>query len=242
MGAETFYDGRLSDQGLQIKVIQLVSSYYLIGRGQFFILYPNPNIMYLTSYHRKGSVKESTWDAFRRHEGPIRPVHLLTKDILESSRDEVCEYPFDFYGIMPICIDGNRASIFEQEQFIFDRSSGGSLVTLEKLPESYGIPFWRDMDPVDKTISNPQGDNDIQVIFREGGNRRPVVREFSLLLNLISLRYWPDIDVSDDLGSFELIHDILVDSKLDETFKDESINFYECSRLFSPEYEKRCPR
>ena len=154
---------------------------------------------------------------------PIPGEHFLTSsDALKPP----ISYPFDFLGVVP-CWSGELDT---QRQFIFDRAAGGRLIRFEKLPKKFNLP------PRDTF-----GD-DCEVIVREGGYTRELVAEaFTLLLNIIRLRWCPDLKVGDDWNCFDDVGNRLWEFGLVKVVQNPNLSFRECWDLYEEECNKRHP-
>ena len=62
---------------------------------------------------------------------------------------------------------------------------------------------------------------------------------FALLLRIINLRWFQGLNVEDDYNVYKNVGEILLDSGLVKSFKDESMNYQQCWDLFKVEYDKR---
>jgi hypothetical protein len=138
-------------------------------------------------------------------------------------------YPFDFFGVIPHIHDG----ILEHGQFVFDRAAGGRLVRLLKLPDSFTVaPNELETDT-----------DDVDVVVKEGGYNRELGGDsFALLLNVIKLRWWPELDAGDDYNLCDVIGNMIWEYALARRMKNEGIDFDACFRLLSDEHEKRHPK
>lgn len=151
---------------------------------------------------------------------------LLEMDILQKPT-----HPFNYAGIVP-----SGRPIWEQSQFVFDRTLGGKLVRFMKLPEWYGIAPDHQLDDW------VPGHHAFEVCVRGGGCYWSPTdsdsESFALLLNLIRLRYCPNLIVIDD-GFYEQIGGMLWRLEIISMVIDESLDFAACKRTFVSEYMKR---
>ena len=135
-----------------------------------------------------------------------------------------------FFGVIPICKEG----ILEHGQFIFDNSAGGRIVRMFKLPEFYKFP------PSERGYLK----EDIEVYVEVGGYNRVLSAgnfAFSLLLNLIRLRWCPGLHIGDDYGWCEDMGHMIWKYGLSGKLADEELDFSTCFHLLSQEYDRRNP-
>lgn len=148
-------------------------------------------------------------------------------------RHPLVDYPFDFIGIIPLFHD----KLLEHRQFVFDRTGGGRLVRLLKLPARFNLPS----DPVfDEMVPRRWGD----VVLKVGGYTREIgaARAYNLLLNIIRLRWWPELRLNDDYSESDYVASDLWEFGLVNVFQNRNLDFNECWRLYQEEYQKRHPK
>ncbi|MDW7652362.1 MAG: DNA-directed RNA polymerase subunit alpha C-terminal domain-containing protein [Bacillota bacterium] len=189
MGCDFFYAGVLPDNSLQIKVINLVISYY---HEIALYINPRPETEYITK--RGGEAAQS--------------------------------YPFNYFGVVPLFAN----ELFEQGQFVFDRSDGGKLIRFEQLPPAFDIPPW-----------SGRYDSHAELVLREGGwLRAGGGYPFAFLLNLIKIRWWPESIIGDDYNNC-----LDVGHKINEwglsDLKKKNLDFNASWDLFCRESNKRHP-
>ncbi|HUV37204.1 MAG TPA: DNA-directed RNA polymerase subunit alpha C-terminal domain-containing protein [Patescibacteria group bacterium] len=142
--------------------------------------------------------------------------------------DSKALYPFDFYGVIPFVSTG----ILEHGQFIFDRSAGGCLVRILKLPDSFDVP-------PSEVIS---GTEDGEVVIMEGGYNRELGGDgFALLLNIVKLRWWPELEMGDDYNICTTVGNMIWQYGLARKMTNEHIDFETCMDLLVREHERRHP-
>lgn len=115
----------------------------------------------------------------------------------------------------------------EQGQFVFDRSAGGKLASLLKIPDRYGFTPTGGVEFECNEFEN------VQICIKDGGYNR-VGNErwpFALLLNLIRVRYWPDLNVQDDFQEFEYVGRMLSKYRMLSIMRDEKNDFDACWHL-----------
>jgi hypothetical protein len=122
-------------------------------------------------------------------------------------------YPFNYYGVIPHLSDG---SYLDRGQFIFDRSAGGELVTLHKIPGSYKMA-WGDKNK----------DADFDVVVTNGGYDRMIESPvcFVFLLTLIKIKWWPEFNYGDDYCYDDEIMKKLRELGIDVALKKKDIDF-----------------
>ena len=151
----------------------------------------------------------------------------------ENGRDqrkpEETAYPFNFYGVIPAC----KYGILEHGQFIFDRAWGGRLIRFSKLPGIFNV---QPKDPYYNELN-------VDVYINRGGYNRMVNGSgaFALLLNIIRLRWWPDLWFGDDYEYCKDIGHMIWKYSLLTEMKNEDLDFEKCSELFDEGYKKRHP-
>jgi hypothetical protein len=215
MGCDFFYSAKLADKALQEKVIHLVSDYH--GENAVLI-HPSANVEYFTEYDFSDSLQYPK-DLTTRMERSMYRLKHGTKHM---------RYPFNYYGVIPLY----DWEFEEHGQFIFDRSAAGRLVRILKLPIELGLT------PRDDFYK----DHKAEVVVSEGGYDRIIggSLHFALLLRIINLRWFAELNVHDDYNVYDSVGKVLGESSLAETFKDESKNYQQCWDLFKSEYDRRC--
>jgi hypothetical protein len=215
MGCDFFYWGKLTDTGLQEKVIECVAEYY---EEKALLIQPHPGNEYFTGYNMS--------DSLHYPEGLTRLERSLYR--LKHAEKRL-RYPFNYYGVIPLY----GWELEEYGQFIFDRSTEGQLVRFLKLPDDLGLPARDECYKKDEAA----------VLVKEGGYDRIIGDsfQFAVLLSIINLRWLPELDVEDDYDVYATVAKILRDSGLVEAFKDKSANYQKCWNLFRVEYERRLP-
>ncbi len=161
---------------------------------------------------------------------PIPAEQYLTS--IEHGRPEI--YRFDFVGI--ILPPSSWYELRDQRQFVFDRSAGGKLVRFYKLPKRFNLPA----DESYETDPERWGD----VIFHAGGYTRELgaATAYTLLLNIIRLRWFPDLTAHDDYGIFGSVESDLWKSGLARVVQNANLDFSECWRLYLEEDTKLHPK
>lgn len=174
------------------------------------------------------SLASSFYDSISLKVSPDPATRYLTYFVTYDLRRLTEEYPFNFFGIAPFFED----KIFEQGQFIFDRSDNGKLVSLRKIPDHFNLP------PFEEHLM----EIDEQVVIKEGGySRNGGSLGFALLLEIIRLRVWPDLSAGDDYNICDEVKGILYDAGLVEDMRDTTFDFNKCWELFKAEYDLRHP-
>jgi hypothetical protein len=144
-----------------------------------------------------------------------------------SSRIEK-NHPFDYYGVIPFA----RTGILEHGQFIFDRANGGCLVRILKLPDSFDV----------QPHGRHDGEATAEVVISDGGyNRELGGYGFATLLNIIRLRWWPELDMSDDYGICRRVGILIWEYGLARRMANDQLDFDICMHLLAREHERRHP-
>jgi len=139
-------------------------------------------------------------------------------------------YPFNFFGVIPTV----TKELSWNRQIVFDRSDGGRLVRFCKLPDVFRIL-------PDESFSSRET---CEVVLYEGGYDRYSTTEacgMALLLNVIRMRWWPDLSVKDDGDIFEETGREIWQYGLVDKFIDEELDGKACVKLFGKEYKRRNP-
>lgn len=137
-------------------------------------------------------------------------------------------YPFNYYGIIPYFED----KLCDYGQFVFDRTDGGKLIRFEKLPNCFDKPPWDDL----------YINEEAEVVLTEGGHTRmDASYAFALLLNLMKIRWWPELWLGDDYDVCSDVGGFLKDTGLDITFNNEGLGFKPCYDLFIQEKDRLYP-
>lgn len=156
------------------------------------------------------------------------PRSIYRTLIVKSSQRQEKDHPFDFYGVIPFA----KTGILEHGQFIFDRANGGCLVRILKLPDSF------DVQPHSQYV----GEETAEVVIRDGGyNRELGGYGFATLLNIIRLRWWPELDMDDDYGLCTRVGNLIWEYGLARRMANEQLDFDICMHLLTREHERRHP-
>ena len=150
--------------------------------------------------------------------------------------------PIQLFGVIPFTtVDG---SLVDQGQLVFDRSRRGALVRVRRLPTVFGLkPNDRatDEETLQAWLKSGRvqwtggGSPRIDVEVEEGGHLRLVndPMPMALRLNILRIRWWPDLEHGDDLERCTYVAEALAaDPGLASGLRDESMDFDECERLF----------
>ncbi len=116
---------------------------------------------------------------------------------------------------------------------VFDRSAGGRLVRFCKLPDAFQVYPNKSFKSKDTC----------ELVFYEGGwdcYSMYEIYEIALLFNVIRMRWWPDLSVSDD-GFVEKAGQKIWQYRLVDTFMDENLDGKACMDIFCEEYNRRNP-
>lgn len=139
--------------------------------------------------------------------------------------------------------------ITQAGQLIFDRNDGGRLVTFTSLPEQIaklGVhQLTMNQNPADNCCYD-WSDSLKQTVRSLGPNVLGVAEgincsqnyRFALLLYIISLRWWPDIEIVEpDLVGY--VADLCQEKGWSTRFLSEKFNYEDCASIVIPEFEKR---
>lgn len=139
------------------------------------------------------------------------------------------DYPFNYYGVIPI---GHDYSLLPHGQFIFDRTAGGTLVRMLKLPDTFKVEE-------DECLPN---NNECEVAIMKGGYNRELGGDhFALLLHVIKLRWCPDLEMSDDYYICKQIGGMIWEYGLAKKIANEELDFKACLTIFYDEHDRRNP-
>jgi hypothetical protein len=150
--------------------------------------------------------------------------------------------PFQLFGVIPFSTVDER--LVDHGQIIFDRSRRGTLVRAHRLPMVFGLkPNDRatDEETLQAWLKSGRvqwtggGSPRIDVEVEDGGHLR-LLRDpmaMALRLNIIRIRWWPDLEIGDDLDMCSYVAEALAaNPELASSLRDESNDFDECERLF----------
>jgi hypothetical protein len=148
---------------------------------------------------------------------------------IQDGRDErrMDEYPFDFYGVIPLW----GSEIWPHGQFIFDREAGGRLGHFSALPADFpGAP---------PGSEGSKTEADVQFVCR--GDHRLIdgSASFAFLLNLIRIRFWPELQCDDDYLICEEVEERIRTRVLRASLENEGLDFEASWRIYS-ESADRC--
>jgi hypothetical protein len=175
-------------------------------------------VEFLRGYFRYGSIV---------HPKP----QLEFENILEKGfRGEVLSTPprsFNCYGFAAHLERGSYvdATVHDREQFIFDRGDSGRLVTIVRdWKEEAAAPWLRTGELAQKYVLR----------VRDGGWTRVVTQSGSslaVLLHVLSLRFCPDLRVSDDYEIYLNLGAKLREHGLMPQLRDEAVDFRSCMKI-----------
>lgn len=145
-------------------------------------------------------------------------------------------YPFNYFGIIPF----PNYCFIEHGQFVFDRTQDGKLVSLLKVPRGYDFEWapWdliKVSDYIEGYVDKPE---EYLVEVQEGGYTRCGGYSFATLLNIIRLRWMPDLYMGDDGDACLEVRAIIERNNLKAIFKDESVCFAKCDTAINEILEK----
>ena len=164
---------------------------------------------------------------------PEPELHLPTCIASSPNQPEriVSLYPYNFYGIAP---HYKFKPLRDRMQFVFDRSDHGRIVSIGMTRES------QDDDEGYERQLRGQG---VQVSLRDGGHERTIDggTAQSLLLNVIRMRYCPNLRTGDDYGYGQKVADEIEAWGLTAALGNKSLDFDACWDLYIGEYKKRHP-
>lgn len=228
MGWECYYSGSLQDLTLQEKVIRFVQTFW--EHPPDLIVKPYPDIKYDVRVSYRKNVDESgqvhnccndfchekIWWKWKRYASVEQIIH---------------DYPCNYYGMIQSC-DLKDGTIYGGD-FIFDRTAGGRLIEIDKL-----FPIYLKTQTENGNNEIPESESMVEIKLR--GNVRKIYG-FPLLLNVIKLRWWPDLDCSDDEDLCVEIAENIWKYGLTKKLMDENLNYDECEKLYYTEHEKYFP-
>jgi len=145
---------------------------------------------------------------------------------IDAFRSEEGAYPFNFFGFVPF----PDSDFLEHGQMVFDRTDGGRLATLSKLPAGYNIESAdskEDFYPDAEVCVDPKG------YLRGGASYR-----VGLLFCMIKRRYFHDLWVGDDYDLCDETEYLINRLRIADRIMDEELTFDECYALFEAAYEK----
>jgi hypothetical protein len=161
----------------------------------------------------------------------VRPIPGKQYLTYFYSRNPLVEYPypFDYFGVIPFF----EHRLFDHSQFVFDRTAGGKLIRFVKLPKEFNLL------PDDEKYETEKS----HVAVLDGGYTRQIGGEypFCLLLNIIRLRWWPEMWIADDYGVYIEVSGILLDSGLSKIMKNDKFDFPKCWSMLEAVYRIRYP-
>ena len=228
MGWECYYSGSLPNIILQEKVIRFVQTFWEHPADLIVTPYPDikydVRVSYWKSIDESGRVHsccndfchENIWKKWKRHASVEQIIH---------------DYPCNYFGIIQGCNRENGT--IDGGEFIFDRTLGGRLIEIDKL-----FPIY--LDTQTGNANEETSEHESMVEIKYGGNVRKIYG-FPLLLNIIKLRWWSDLECSDDDDMCaEVAHDIWKYG-LAKKLMDESLNYDECCELMNKAHKKCVP-
>jgi hypothetical protein len=217
MGCDFFYSGNLPSPELQEKVVRFWTS-----------TFRDPSCLVISPY----DLPPVTTLFLRNHVTRNRDHRLFLGT----------PQPFQLFGVILIStVDG---SLDDQGQLVFDRSRQGALVRVRRLPKVFGLkPNDRatDEQTLQGWLKSGQvhwtggGSPQVDVEVEEGGHLRLLddLMPMALLLNIMRIRWWPDLDLGDDMQMCSYVAEALAaNPALASSLRDESKDFLECQRLF----------
>jgi len=208
MGCSFYYNGCLKDHNAQEEVIKLVAQ---LAGDDGFMVFPDSTKKYLARIKLDTNLLE---------DGSYTMFSGIT--------DPACG--FDFYGISfygnPLLKDFGAVP----DQLIFHRCQPGSLAYLENRDgmivslgleplQQYSSPEYDDAKVYDGPLLHVSSGGH----FRCGGGAK-----FALLLNLIKLRWMPDLEMSDDSGNCDSMENTIHYHGLAGRFSKKSMSFEDC--------------
>jgi len=156
---------------------------------------------------------------------PGRSKLYVTEVIGRGFHDRFIKRTFNYFGI------GFDNSLFDQ--FIFDRNSGGKIVTLCKIPAEFLPSNW------ENGYSDHVNDNHDVVWTEGGGVRRQAFMSFALAV--IKFRWWPDLSIVDDSDDWKLYLDDFERYGIAEKILDESNGLNDCYMIWKDKHLERFP-
>ena len=155
---------------------------------------------------------------------------LKFETVLEKCRGEALRIPsrsFNCYGFAAHLEMGGYVDgvVHDRDQFIFDRGDGGRLVTI--------VRDWKDAAAAPWLLSGELAQKYVLRV-RDGGWTRVLARDSSslaVLLNVLSIRFCPELRVGDDYGIYLELGAKLRERGLVEPLRDEAIDFEGCMEI-----------
>lgn len=245
-GDEDFYiKGYMPDKKIQEKVVcfakglwEKIFKYELIDINTSGILLP-----VVRDYVKTRQTREHDWS---HNFGKNKFVEIVP------------QAQTNYYGFIPVYNKSRYEGVdskLEIEyltmggQVIFDRNDGGRLVTFTSLPEQIAIlgvdRLMMNQNPADN-YCHSWIDSLKQTVRSLGPNVLGVVDgincsqnyKFALLLYIMRLRWWPDIDIVEpDLVGY--VADLCQEKGWSTRFLSEKFNYEDCASIVIPEFEKR---
>lgn len=141
----------------------------------------------------------------------------IVLDLLIEINPHPDSLKLNIFGIIP---DHGNDKFSSRKQFVFDRSSGGELVKLLRLPKISDLLV-------------PHED-----IIEPGGYSRQINddMEFALFLYILKLRYFENLKVTDDYMIFKTVLKHVLEFGLNEIFTDKTVEFSKCKNIFFKQY------
>ncbi len=128
--------------------------------------------------------------------------------------------------------DSDRHKLVELEQFLFDRTSKGELVTLSYFPQLEKIV----------SITPDYNRSDPNSYIKRGGNCRAIDDgQFALLLYIIKSRYFPGLAIREDFDDFNHIAMLMEQLGIHSQLMNEELHFEDCWRIFQSECAIKLP-
>jgi hypothetical protein len=135
-------------------------------------------------------------------------------------------YPFNFFGFIPF----PDSDSLEFGQMVFDRTDGGRLVTLSKLPAGHEI---------EGTDSGENCYRDVEFCLKPKGYLRGWASyRVGLLFCVIKKRYFQDLWVGDDHDVCKETEHLVDRLRIADRIMDENLTFDDCYALFEAAHEK----
>lgn len=215
MGYKYYYSGTLPDVNLQEKVINFIQNSY--PSSPDLIVKPYPDIKYDVRVYYGKSVDEagqihSCCNDFC-HENVCSPWNGVA-NVEQIVRD----YPCNYFGIIQFC--NRRKGTINGGEFIFDRTAGGILINISKL-----FPIYLDNQMKNENKDIPEPESMVQLSLRRVECPDP------FLLNIIKLRWWPDLVCFDDEDFCQESLEEIRKYGLTKKLMDENLDYGECLRL-----------
>jgi len=172
---------------------------------------------------RQQKVIEFLKGYFKEVDVEVQPQpQLHCRTLIQSHADadqEYEQYPFDFYGLVP-------SLNFEHAQFVFDRNDGGRLVRFVRFPADLGDPQGDLLQPdAPEVIVKHDG-------YYRAGTNTSKMWTFALILNFLQIRYWPDLQFSDDHNSCHKVGQDIWRWRLVNQLADPERNMKACYDLY----------